>query len=218
MFEHNENFEKKDMHREEGHHRPHIPYEEADTDRKLMICLRELEQMLHERHEGRGQRRILVILSESESTTQRDLTERLGIRPGSASEILAKLERAELITRTPNEDDHRTTDIRLTDAGKALAEESKESRKRSGDMFVALEDEEKETLLSLLEKVCGERLTGREERPRRKRGPLHHEFYGRGGMRGYGGPHGHDGRFHDGGHRGRHGRPGGPGADEGEDA
>ena len=166
------------------HNRKFVPYEEADTDRKLMICLRELEHMLHERHEDRGQRRILMILSESESTTQRDLTERLGIKPGSVSEILAKLERAELITRTPNEADRRTTDILLTEAGRALAEESKESRRQRGDMFAALETGEKETLLSLLEKVCGDRLTNCEDRPHHRRGPHHH------------GPHGHRGPRH----------------------
>ena len=46
--------------------------------------------------------------------TQKALTARLGVQPGSASEVLNKLEQAGLILRTPSETDHRTTDIHLT--------------------------------------------------------------------------------------------------------
>ena len=44
--------------------------------------------------EGRGgQNRVLTILKEEGEMTQRALTERLGIQPGSASEIIGKLEK-----------------------------------------------------------------------------------------------------------------------------
>lgn len=87
--------------------------------------------------------------------TQRDLTERLGIQPGSASEILSKLENAGLIVRTQNETDRRTTDICLTEAGREFAAEaSAEHRKRHEEMFSCLTEEERQELLSLLERVC----------------------------------------------------------------
>lgn len=45
-------------------------------------------------YEGKGsQKRILIVLEDiGGCVTQRQLTERLGIRPGSVSEVIAKLE------------------------------------------------------------------------------------------------------------------------------
>ena len=53
--------------------------------------------------------------------TQKELTARLGVQPRSASEVLNKLEQADLISRTFSEADHRTTDICLIPAGEQLA-------------------------------------------------------------------------------------------------
>lgn len=131
-------------------------YQAADIDEKLIMLLRDLGHMMRFQHEGKaGQKRILTILSEKETITQRDLTERLGIKPGSASEILSKLENAELIVRTQNEEDRRTTDICLTDTGRKLASEALEQRRQQNKkMFSCISEEEKQKLLSLLEKVC----------------------------------------------------------------
>lgn len=131
-------------------------YRAMDMNDKLIINLRDISHMMRAQYEGKAsQKRILIILNESESMTQRDLTERLGIQPGSASEILTKLEKAELITRSPNEIDRRTTDIHLTDSGRELAAEALEQRqKRHEKMFSCLSEEEKQQLLFLLEKVC----------------------------------------------------------------
>ena len=86
--------------------------------------------------------------------TQKELTERVGIQPGSASEILSKQETAGLIVRTQNETDRRTTDIRLTEAGGTLALEAAQQRqKRHEAMFACLSEEEQQTLLGLLEKL-----------------------------------------------------------------
>lgn len=101
-----------------------------------------------------GQGRVLRILSEAGSMTQRELTERLGIQPGSASEVIGKLEKAGLIQRTTSVADRRTADILLTEAGKAQAEEQTTMRRqRTREMFASLTDEEKETLRALLEKL-----------------------------------------------------------------
>ncbi|WP_304975963.1 MarR family transcriptional regulator, partial [uncultured Acetatifactor sp.] len=65
----------------------------ADINDGLILSLRDLHHTMHSLYEGKAsQKRILIILNELEAITQRDLTERLGIQPGSASEILAKLE------------------------------------------------------------------------------------------------------------------------------
>lgn len=130
-------------------------YQRTGMDDKLIINLRDISHMMRGQYEGKAsQKRILIILHESDALTQKELTERLGIQPGSASEILSKLENSRLITRTPNQADRRTTDIQLTDAGMKLALEAVEQRKkRHQEMFSCLSPEERQTLLSLLEKI-----------------------------------------------------------------
>lgn len=133
-------------------------YHAADMNDKLIINLRDLGHMMGLLYEGKAsQKRILIILNESETITQRELTERLGIKPGSASEILSKLESAGLIIRTRNEADRRTTDVCLTDSGRDLAAEAFAQRqKRHEEMFSSLSEEERQELLSLLERVCAD--------------------------------------------------------------
>ena len=130
-------------------------YQSTDTNDKLIINLRDLGHIMRFLYEGKAsQKRILIILNELKTITQRDLTEHLGIQPGSASEILSKLESAGLIIRTQNETDRRTTDVSLTDAGRELAVEALAQRqRRHEEMFSCISEEEKEKLLLLLERI-----------------------------------------------------------------
>lgn len=146
---HRENEDQKDIWRQKK-------YDIAHVNDKLMINLRDLAHMMRFFHEEKGsQMRILVILNEIGcSITQRDLTEKLGIQPGSASEVIAKLESSGYIKRTPSQEDRRTVDIELTEMGKLLAEEAMERRSlRYEELFSCLTSEEKEQLLLLLEKI-----------------------------------------------------------------
>lgn len=124
-------------------------------DDRLVCQFRDIGHTLHSVSEGRGgQKRILIVLMESGAMTQRELTRRLGIQPGSASEVIGKLEAAGLLERTPSLGDKRTTDVRLTQAGLAAAQEAKQARgERNARMFACLTDEEKETALALLRKI-----------------------------------------------------------------
>ena len=176
-------------------------YQSTDTNDKLIINLRDLGHIMRFLYEGKAsQKRILIILNELKTITQRDLTEHLGIQPGSASEILSKLESAGLIIRTQNETDRRTTDVSLTDTGRELAVEALAQRqRRHEEMFSCISEEEKEKLLSLLERIyadwrirycedghcasCGHH-GGHEHH--RKHG--HHDEHGN-----HGGSHGHGG-------------------------
>ena len=171
---------------------------ERSTDEKLFHALRGIGYMMP----GRGrasQENILVILDASDGMTQRELTERLHIQPGSVSEILSKLEAAGYVTRTENETDRRTANVHLTDAGKEKAAEAGTHDRRE-DLFSCLTEDEKETLLSLLEKLRAdwdERFPGRGG-PRR--GPHGPQGFGPRGPQGFGphgpqgfGPHGHHG-------------------------
>lgn len=131
-------------------------YKDTDINDKLIINLRDISHTMRFLYEGKGsQKRILIVLNEIDgSITQRELTKRLGIQPGSASEVIAKLENEGFVMRLPNETDRRTTDVTLTEAGKAAADQAKGDRDdRHEQMFSCLSETEKDQLLSLLEKV-----------------------------------------------------------------
>lgn len=130
-------------------------YEALDTNNKLIWNLRDIGHTMHRISEGRAsQKRIMIILKETGGMTQRELTQRLRVQPGSASEVIGKLEAAGLISRITSETDRRTTDIKLTAEGETAAGEALARRKERHDkMFGCLSSTEKQTLLGLLEKV-----------------------------------------------------------------
>jgi DNA-binding MarR family transcriptional regulator len=130
-------------------------YVQKDVDDRILSNLRDLGQRLHFLYDGKdSQRRALIQLKESGSISQRELTERLSIRPASMSEVLAKLASKGMVERTPSEVDRRTMNVSLTEKGEKRADESLEYRmERREEMFSCLNDAEKETLLSLLEKI-----------------------------------------------------------------
>lgn len=126
-----------------------------DTNKKLIWNFWDIGHTMRHIAEGKGsQKRILMILKEAPGITQRELTERLGIEPGSASEVIGKLEASGLILRTVSEADRRTTDIHLTEIEGEVADEAYSQRElRHERMFACLSEQEKQTLLGLLEKV-----------------------------------------------------------------
>lgn len=130
----------------------------ADINDALILKLRDLSHTMRFLYEGKGsQKRVLIVLRRIGPVTQRELTRQLGIQPGSASEVIAKLESAGLIVRTPSAADRRTADIGLTEAGRAQAEQAMRQRQqRHKEMFACLTDEEKQTLLTLLQKVSSD--------------------------------------------------------------
>lgn len=133
-------------------------YAAMDTDAKLIVNLREMGRRLRFLQEGReSQKEILILLRERGGMTQRELTKRLGIQPGSASEVIGKLEDTGLIRRTESAADRRTADIRLTEAGQVQAEEAAGRQKiHHEQIFSCLTQEEKGTLLALAEKLNGD--------------------------------------------------------------
>ena len=145
-------------------------YASLDRNSQLIMNLRDLGRTMRSISEGRGsQKRILIVLMEDGPVTQSALTARLGIQPGSASEVLGKLESAGLIARVPSKSDRRTTDVTLTEEGLAQAQEARRQRQaRHEQMFSGLSDSEQEQLLTLLEKLNADwdrlyRTEGRDE-------------------------------------------------------
>ena len=127
----------------------------AAQNEALIHSLWDIHHKMRHIHDGKAsQSRILIILQERGTMTQRAMTEHLHIRPGSASEIITKLERNGLLKRCPNEHDHRTVNLLLTEKGGRLAQEAAEQRRRlHGEMFACLTAEEKETLYTVLGKL-----------------------------------------------------------------
>lgn len=150
-------------------------YETIGQDDQLIWNLRDLGHTIRQLSEGKGsQARILILLNRQGDMTQRVLTERLGIQPGSASEVLGKLEAAGLIERVPNEEDRRTVDVRLTPAGRSSAQQAAQQRaQRHQQMFSCLTDDEKAQLLALAEKLNTdwEERYGEAGRPAVRNGP-----------------------------------------------
>ncbi len=130
-------------------------YEEFDTENKLIRNFWEIGHTMRHISEGKGsQKRILMVLLENRSMTQSALTEYLGIQPGSASEVLGKLEAAGLIRRTPSQADRRTTELCLTPAGEKEARQAYARREqRHREMFACFTEEEKQSLVRLLEQL-----------------------------------------------------------------
>lgn len=127
-------------------------------EEKLLQNLRNAGHMIRNLSEGRAsQKRILVLLDQTGVITQRELTKKLRVQSASSSEILTKMEEAGLILRALNQEDRRTMDLSLTQAGKKEAEAAKkEIAALRKEMFTCLNEEEKKTLLALLEKLNGE--------------------------------------------------------------
>lgn len=149
--------------KKERHHDGNYPRKEDSTAEKIATLLRRLGHRYHHAFGGRSsQNRVLALLAQPGHMTQRELTEALGIQPGSASELLQKLEKKGWICRTPNEKDHRTTDVSLTDAG--LAEVRQAHTRAPEDLLAELTSEEQEQLLYLLEKLAGSQVWGGERK------------------------------------------------------
>ncbi len=131
-----------------GHH-PGMSVDPESIEGMFFACAGMIRRQHHERF-GSTQDRIIRILDENGGTMgQKALQELLRIRPGSISEILAKMEEKELITRTKDEDDRRASLITLKT--EALPE------KDTASVFGVLSEEEQETFKNLLKKVLDSR-------------------------------------------------------------
>ena len=69
-----------------------------------------------------GQELALFHLWEQEGLTQSQLRNKIGTEASTMSNMLRKLESDEIVYRTPDERDHRITNVYLTDKGKQLRE------------------------------------------------------------------------------------------------
>lgn len=127
-----------------------ISWEQDDLYNILRTCG---HYLYHRFGKDMGQGRILAILSERESITQKELQEILRIQSGSVTEILTKLEEKGLIRRKRDERDKRCCIIELTEEGCEVFDRRKRQEGERAKLFTALDEAEQEELKRLLGKL-----------------------------------------------------------------
>ena len=127
------------------HGRPPMPFDPDSLEGMVIGIARMIRHSGRERF-GSTQDRIIRILDENGGTMgQKALQELLRVRPGSISEILAKMEEKGLISRSRDEDDKRAALITLNADVRPETEQL--------NFFAALTAEEQAALKELLKKV-----------------------------------------------------------------
>lgn len=123
-----------------------------ETDLALVHALRRCGHLLYHKFNLNGsQMRILLVLRD-EPMTQKELTDRLRIQPGSLSEILTKVERAGLIEKHRSSTDRRNFELALTEEGRRQADWFEKAQVEQADLLAApLDDDQKAQLRSLLQ-------------------------------------------------------------------
>ncbi len=109
-------------------------------------------------HGGRNlshaQINIIDYTSKNPGVMQKDIAERMGIKPSSVTEVLKKLEEKDYILRLKDENDLRKIRIYITLAGEKELEKIKNNRDQHEEMiFNSLTEDEKDTLYDLLRKI-----------------------------------------------------------------
>ena len=122
---------------------------EENLSRLLMICG---HRLYHSAAQGRTQTTVLHALHENGPTSQKELQERLGIQPGSMSELITKLENKGLLVRARDEADRRKVLLTLTVAGEAKIVRQ-EHKSQLPVRYTQLDDSELDRLAEALEKL-----------------------------------------------------------------
>lgn len=133
------------------HNRP----ENLSQDDRLIHNLRLCGHYLRHNTEEKGsQRRVLFLLRRNGAMTQKDLLDAMGVRAGSLSELLSKLETKGCIVKEKSETDKRNYNVSITPAGlETLQELQQQYRDSMAALLAGFPDEDKAELNRLLEKL-----------------------------------------------------------------
>lgn len=142
------NYNKKKCNHHHAHH-GEFNIQEASLLSLLVRC-----GYIAEKKSGRerGQNRILSILLETPRMSQKALQEQLGIKPGSMSEVIAKMEQKGLLLREKDAEDRRKMVICLTESGRKTAEEIRNDEQEE-NYFSALNTQEQIQLKMMIQKL-----------------------------------------------------------------
>jgi|LGOV01.1.fsa_nt_gb DNA-binding MarR family transcriptional regulator len=104
---------------------------------------------------SKGQPRILHLLAAHDCKTQKDLLQKMDIRPATLTRMLQRMEKNGLLVRTPSSKDHRILEIQLTEAGhKAQIASARVIHELDEEFSALMTPEEKETLQRVFAKFC----------------------------------------------------------------
>ncbi len=120
----------------------------------LLHTLFRCSHSLHMAQKYRGQSRLLILLLENGTLTQRELIEITGRRSATLSEQLENMENSGYVTRKANEADKRNVDVTLTSSGHKVAEDAYAARAQLADsVFSEYTEDEKRQLSQFLEEI-----------------------------------------------------------------
>ncbi len=120
----------------------------ADMEKKQLLKMKEersalLQEMILE-----------AVCQAGKPVKQKHLANQLSMTPQTLSEELGRLERKGYVSRSRSKDNLRENCVSLTKQGEARAEELRQIKNRQNEeFFKPLTEEEKETLLTLLDKL-----------------------------------------------------------------
>ena len=135
---------------------------ENTDDLALLIHFYQCAHKIQHAQKYPGQGRILTLLLENGTMTQRELITITGRRSATLSEQLENMEQAGYITRKRNEQDKRNVDVTLTQIGIVAAEDAVKCREAlSHDLFDQFSEEEKKQFDLCLERMV-QQLRSRE--------------------------------------------------------
>lgn len=129
---------------------------EGARARRLLWNLGFCGHFLHFHSGGRSGKAAIIcmIAKNGGEMSQQQLGSFFELKPGSPSEILAKIEGMGLIERTRNPEDRRQLSVRLTEKG---AQEAAQEQRRRDDFrnaaFSCLSEEEQVSLMGMLDKI-----------------------------------------------------------------
>lgn len=101
-----------------------------------------------------GQPKILEFLSVTGVADQKTIAQHCEIEPATVGSILLRMEEAGLITRSREEGNRRSLFVKLTESGKAAAENTKKLFKEGEEAaLVGIDEEQRQLFCQLLDKV-----------------------------------------------------------------
>ena len=129
--------------------------EPRSQDEQLIHNLRRCAHYLRHNTEEKGsQRRVLFLLHRRGPMSQKELLDAMGVRAGSMSELLSKLESRGCIAREKDEADKRNYNVSITPAGlEVLAELQQQYHASMAALLSNFPDADKAELNRLLEKL-----------------------------------------------------------------
>ncbi|GFK95199.1 HTH-type transcriptional regulator MgrA [Fundidesulfovibrio magnetotacticus] len=100
------------------------------------------------------QTHVLEVLGQHPPLRMKELAAKMGVTTGTLTVVVDRLERLDMVARTPNEADRRSVLVTLTERGRALFEEHhKHHLDLARDLFAALSEDETRVFAGILRKL-----------------------------------------------------------------